>query len=48
MQPVAHPLSDFRCIRELLSVVIDVLDSTLGPVSYSTSSNVLCSSQSSR
>ena len=48
MQPVARPLSDFRSIRELLSVVIDILDSASGPASYFTSSNVLCSSQKSR
>ena len=47
MQLVARPLSNFRYIRELLSIIIDVLDSMLGPASYLTSSNVLCSSHSS-
>ena len=27
MQPVGVPLSDFKTIRELLSIIIDVLDS---------------------
>jgi len=32
MQPVGTPLSEFKSIRELLSVLIDILDSTSKPI----------------
>lgn len=46
MEPVGIPLSEFGSIRELLSVLIDVLDSTSKSIAYFVYLTVFISSQS--